>query len=56
MSSFEVDFSFEDFNLVTVVEAVDEYEAEVIARDKLAVTGIDVNSFLLYETTIEEVN
>jgi hypothetical protein len=56
MSQFEVDFSFEDFNIITVVSAKDEFEAEVIATEKLANSGIDTKKFLLYETTVNPKN
>jgi hypothetical protein len=53
MSKWEVDWSFEDFNLVMIVEAEDEYQAEVISQDKLMSVGIDTRNFMLYETTID---
>jgi len=55
MSKWEVDWSFEDFNIIMKVEAEDEYKAEVISQDKLMELGIDTRKFMLYETTIDEV-
>jgi hypothetical protein len=55
MSKWEVDWSFEDFNLVMIVEAEDEYQAEVVSQDKLMSVGIDTRNFMLYETTIDPI-
>ena len=55
MSKWEVDWSFEDFNITMKVEAEDEYKAEVISQDKLMELGIDTRKFMLYETTIDPV-
>jgi hypothetical protein len=55
MSKWEVDWSFEDFNLVMIVEAEDEYQAEVISQNKLMSVGIDTCNFMLYETTIDPI-
>ena len=52
---FEVDFSFEDFNIITVVSAEDEYEAEEKAYKTLDKWGIQTKSFMLYEITIDPV-
>ena len=52
---FEVDFSFEDFNIIIVVSAKDEYEAEEVAYKTLDKWGIQTKSFFLYEITIDPV-
>jgi hypothetical protein len=55
MSKWEVDWEFEDFRIVMIVEAKDEYQAEVVSQDKLMSVGIDTRNFMLYETTIDPI-
>jgi hypothetical protein len=54
MNEFEVDFLFEDLRIIMPVIANDEYEAEIIAQDKLMENGIDTTKLFLYETTINQ--